>query len=48
MNFEQDQQDDGFRLSIVGQNLSCDVVQVFQSKEEARPCRVGNAGGSSA
>jgi FkbH-like protein len=48
MNFEQDQQDDGFRLSIVGQDLSCDVVQVFQSEEKAHPCRVANAGESSA
>ncbi|MGZ8409888.1 MAG: HAD-IIIC family phosphatase [Hyphomicrobium sp.] len=48
MNFERDQRDEGFRLNIVGNNLSSDVVQVFGSGGDARPCRIGIAGGSAA
>jgi predicted enzyme involved in methoxymalonyl-ACP biosynthesis len=40
MNFEQDQRREGFRLDIVKHNLSCDVVQVLESKRDGRSCHV--------
>jgi FkbH-like protein len=36
MNFEPDQRREGFRLDVVEHDLSCDVVQVLGSEQDAR------------